>query len=114
MEKDDEEVKSVEFSTAYLVTRNAFQRYFQKWDKETRFTSSNRVMFDNENYQAIINMGWDAVPHIIEQLRKKPTHLFWALDKITQANPIKPEHIGHVREMAADYIAWYDNLKYKG
>jgi hypothetical protein len=66
-------------------------------------------MFENSNYQAIIKMGWDAVPYIIEQLREKPSHLFMALRSITGATPVKSEHVGRLYEMAADWIDWYDN-----
>jgi hypothetical protein len=55
-------------------------------------------------------MGWSAVPHIINQLRKDPHHLFWALERITGAYPIRPGHVGHLKEMAADWIEWYDKL----
>jgi hypothetical protein len=92
----------------HVYTKAIFQKYLQQWHEETQFSSSSQVMFWNKNYQAIIDMGWDAVPHIITQLRENPNHLFWALDQITHANPIKLEHAGHLHEMAADYIEWYD------
>jgi hypothetical protein len=104
--------KSVEKSTYDLVVANTFRDYYQRWKKETRFSSSSDVMFGNSNYQAIIKMGWDAVPCIIDQLREEPDHLLWALQAITKACPVKKEHIGHINDMAADYIDWYDNLKY--
>jgi hypothetical protein len=109
MEKNIEESKSMERSTLNMVTRNAFHRSYQKWKEETKYSSSIQVKFDNKNYQDIIAMGWDAVPHIIEVLRVRPDHLFLALEYITKVSPIKSEHIGNVRMMAHDWIEWYDN-----
>jgi hypothetical protein len=112
MEKKDEGIKSEEKSTYDLVIRNSFQRYYQQWKKETRFLSSSNAMFENENYQEIIKLGWAAVPHIINQLREKPDHLLWALQIITKVCPVKKEHIGHLDDMTADYIEWYDNFNF--
>jgi hypothetical protein len=106
---DDEKVKSAERDSYHVVMKNIFQGYFQKWIKETQFISSTHMMFENKNYQAIIDLGWDAVPPIIEQLRVKPEHLFKALKRITGVSPIKPGHEGHLYEMASDWIEWYDN-----
>jgi hypothetical protein len=88
--------------------KNTFRKYYTDWVEETQFTSSNQAMFENNNYQAIIKMGLVAVPYIIEQLREKPDHLFWALERITGDYPLKPDHVGHLYEMAADWIEWYD------
>jgi hypothetical protein len=92
--------------------RDIFKKYYQRWEEETAFMSSSD-MFENPNYKAIIDMGWDAVPHIIDQLREKPCHLFKALKKITGVNPINPENVGRVSKMAKDWIEWYDSLKPK-
>jgi hypothetical protein len=110
VENEDEVVKSTERSTYDMVIRNTFQKYFQAWMEETQYLSSTQAMFGNKNYQEIINMGWDVVPVIIEQLRKKPEHLFKALKCITGLTPIKPNHAGYLYEMAADWIEWYDNV----
>jgi hypothetical protein len=92
----------------HIYTRDIFQKHYQQWDKEIQFLSSTPEMFWNKNCQAIVDMGWEAVPHIIDLLRNRPHWLFYALGVITQANPVKPEHAGHLREMAADWIEWYD------
>jgi hypothetical protein len=92
-----------------ISIENTFQRLYQKWNEETMNISSLTDMFANKYYKAIIEMGWDAVPHIINQLRKYPHHLFKALKLITGISPIKPNHAGRIKEMAKDWIEWYDN-----
>jgi hypothetical protein len=109
MEKNDDLTKSAERLNFDLIAKNAFQKYYKKWKEETRFLSSSDAMFENSNYQEIIKMGLRVVPWIIEQLREKPSHLFMALRSITGATPVRPEHVGRLYDMAADWIEWYDN-----
>jgi hypothetical protein len=92
------------------VTGKVFQKYYHRWKEETASMAFSET-FDTANYKAIVNMGWDAVPHIIEQFRKKPVHLFKALMQITGVYPIKAGHVGLVDEMAGDWIEWYDSLE---
>jgi hypothetical protein len=57
-------------------------------------------------YQRIIGMGSPAVPLILEELRREPDQWFWALEAITEENPVPPEAAGKVREMARAWIDW--------
>lgn len=58
---------------------NFFQN-LKYWNQETNFLSTNN--FDNSYFQEIVNMGVEAVPFIVEELKKGPTPLVHALDKI--------------------------------
>lgn len=58
---------------------NFFQN-LKYWNQETDFLSTNN--FDNSYFQEIVNMGVEAVPFIVEELKKGPTPLVHALDKI--------------------------------
>jgi hypothetical protein len=57
-------------------------------------------------YQRIIGMGMPVVPLILEELQREPHHWFWALEAITEANPVPPESLGKIQEMADAWIAW--------
>lgn len=57
-----------------------FFQNLKYWNKETCFVSTNN--FDNSYFLEIVNMGVEAVPYIIEELKKGPTPLVHALDKI--------------------------------
>jgi hypothetical protein len=57
-------------------------------------------------YQQIIGMGWEAVSLILEELRREPDQWFWALEAITDENPVPPEAAGKVRQMAQAWIDW--------
>jgi hypothetical protein len=57
-------------------------------------------------YQRIIGMGMPAVPLILDELRRQPDQWFWALEAITEENPVPPEAAGIVAEMARAWIEW--------
>ena len=57
-------------------------------------------------YQRIIGMGLPAVPLILEELQRDPDQWFWALEAITEEDPVQPEVIGKVRLMAQAWIEW--------
>ncbi len=61
--------------------RNAiFAQNFKYWNQETAFISTNNI--NNSYFQGIVNMGIDAVPFILDELKKGPTPLVYALDRI--------------------------------
>jgi len=57
-------------------------------------------------YQHIIGMGMAAVPLILEELRREPHHWFWALEAITEQNPVPPEALGKIQRMADAWVDW--------
>lgn len=57
-----------------------FLQNFRYWNQETVFLSTNNL--DNAYFKQIVDMGVDAVPFIIEELKKGPTPLVHALDMI--------------------------------
>jgi hypothetical protein len=59
-----------------------FPKLVKQWEDETSFHSSLGEIFTNEAYQRIMAMGRDALPMILSELRKKPGHWFYALEKI--------------------------------
>ena len=56
--------------------------------------------------KGFIGMGLPAVPLILEELQRDPDQWFWALEAITEENPIQPEASGKVRLMAQAWIDW--------
>jgi hypothetical protein len=57
-------------------------------------------------YQKIIGMGRDAVPLILGELQREPDQWFWALEAITDENPVPAEAAGKVRLMAEAWLEW--------
>jgi hypothetical protein len=83
-----------------------FRRLANQWKAHSRHLSNPAQMAMLPAYQRIIGMGWPAVPFILEELRQEPGQWFWALEAITEENPVPPAAAGIVREMARAWVEW--------
>ena len=92
--------------TAGTGVRDRFQRLAAEWKERSRYLSNTAQMAMLEPYQRIIGMGPPVVPLILAELRREPDHWFWALEAITEENPVPPEAAGKVRPMAQAWIEW--------
>jgi hypothetical protein len=86
--------------------RERFRRLTTEWKEQSRYLSNNAQMAMLKPYQRIIGMGWPAVPLILEEMRREPDQWFWALEAITEENPVPPEALGKVRAMTQAWIEW--------
>src|SRR5947209_279660 len=87
-------------------TRERFNRLAVDWKEKSRFLSNTAQMALLRPYQAIIGMGMPVVPLILEELQREPDQWFWALEAITEENPVPPEAAGNVRQMAQAWVKW--------
>jgi hypothetical protein len=76
------------------------------WKDETVLSSSLTEIFLNPAHQAIIGLGLEAVPLLLRELAREPTHLGWALASITRENPVTEEIAGDVLAQAEAWLAW--------
>jgi len=86
--------------------RDRFRRHLAEWKEQSRYLSNTAQMAMLRPYQQIIGMGAAAVPLILEELQREPGQWFWALESITEENPVAPEQAGRVRAMADAWIQW--------
>jgi hypothetical protein len=86
--------------------RDRFRRFATAWKKESRHLSNTAQMAMLPSYQRIIGLGLPAVPLILQELQVEPNQWFWALESITDENPVRPENRGKVRLMAQDWLEW--------
>jgi hypothetical protein len=86
--------------------RERFQRLATEWKEQSRYLSNSAQMAMLKPYQRIIGMGWPAVPFILEEMRREPDQWFWALEAITEENPVPAEALGKVRVMTQAWIEW--------
>jgi hypothetical protein len=93
-------------NTAREESRERFRRLAEQWKEQSRFLSNVAQIAMLKPYQRIIGMGWDAVPLILEELQREPRQWFWALEAITETDPVPPEAAGKVRVMAQAWIDW--------
>ena len=83
-----------------------FRRFAEAWKKESRHLSNTAQMAMLPSYQRIIGLGLPAVSLILQELQAEPNQWFWALESITDENPVRPENRGKVRLMAQDWVEW--------
>ena len=86
---------------------NVGQKFFllkTSWEKDTSFLSSINEIAMHPDYQKIIGMGEPAIPFILNEMRKKPGHWFWALKSISGEDPVPAEPRGHIKEMTAKWL----------
>ena len=77
-----------------------------RWEEGTAILSSIADIAMHPAYQQIIGMGLNAIPLILEEMKEKPSHWFWALKSITGEDPVLPEQRGRIKEMTNTWLNW--------
>jgi hypothetical protein len=81
--KTSEYIKTVDKSDSNIFLQKfRFQNHLMNWQNKTMFLSSTKAIVENEDFQAIVAMGYSAVPYILESIETKPSTLVWALNFI--------------------------------
>lgn len=91
------------------VNENAQERFHRlaaEWKDQSRYLSNTAQMALLRPYQRIIGMGLPVIPLILEELQREPDQWFWALEAITEENPVPPEAAGVVSLMAQAWVDW--------
>jgi hypothetical protein len=86
--------------------RERFERLAAEWKQRSKYLSNTAQMAMLPSYQRIVGMGAAAVPFILDELAREPNQWFWALEAITEENPVPQEAAGRVRLMAQAWIDW--------
>lgn len=66
--------------------------------------SMSYLKYMHPAYQTIIGMGEKALPHIFMDMKQHPRHWAWALQHITQENPVRAG--ANAKEVAEAWIQW--------
>ena len=83
-----------------------FRELRDDWKSKTRHLSNTAQIALVFSYQKIIGMGPDVVPLILSELEKEPDHWFWALEAITDENPVAESDAGDVEASARVWVQW--------
>jgi len=97
-------------TSSSAATRERFHRLASEWKEQSRYLSNTAQMAMLNPYQRIIGMGPPVVPLILEELEREPDQWFWALEAITDENPVPQDAKGKVRLMAQAWIDWGKRL----
>jgi hypothetical protein len=93
-------------STTNESTEQRFARLSREWKDQSRYLSNSAQMAMLRPYQRIIGMGFPVVPMILKELDREPDQWFWALEAITEENPVPSDVQGRVRQMADAWLDW--------
>lgn len=99
-------IQAADSNLAKDSARERFKRLAAEWKKQAQFLSNTHKVVLLKPYQRIIGMGQEAVPFILEELQREPLQWFWALEAITEQNPVPAEAAGKVEQMAQAWIEW--------
>ena len=96
------------------ITRNQqeFDTLTLEWKQETAHLSSPSMIAGHPAYQKIIEMGQEAIPLILQDLKESKAHWFWALRAIARESPIQPEDRGDVDAMRDAWLDWGRRHRY--
>jgi hypothetical protein len=84
----------------------SFHRLAEEWKSETAPLSSIRLKKQHPAYRRLVEMGEPAIPFILADLARKPSHLFWVLRDITNVNPADPSVAKDFRDVIRSWIEW--------
>lgn len=96
---------------ATSVAAQRFRALAARWREECGHLSSVTEMILHPAYQQIIGMGPSVLPHVLDELERRPDHWFWALRAITGEDPVRQHNRGRVREMAKDWLEWAERQR---
>ena len=86
--------------------RARFDKLANQWKDETLCMSSTTEITDHPAYQAIIEMGSEAIPWILEDLKRASYHWHAALEAITGENPVRRRDLGDIPRVTEAWLGW--------
>jgi hypothetical protein len=88
------------------MLQNQFFDLVREWKGATKYLSNINERCRHPAYQKIIDLGPDALPLILDELRREPDDWFAALRQLTGENPVAPAARGNLKEMTAAWLEW--------
>lgn len=101
-------VKRSSYVTISDHSERDIHKAIDNWHEEVMYSSSIDYMQSVKSFDAIVNVGANAIPMIIEDLQERPSFLFLALHAITGVDPIFNEIRGNVGAMVGAWLKWYE------
>ena len=87
-------------------TADRFHRLADEWYRQVGNVSSLTAMTKHPKYREIVNLGWDAVPFMLDDLRRNHGVWFSALEEITKIRPFDPSDAGNSKRMIEAWVQW--------
>ncbi len=88
------------------VLEETFRKIAEQWKSETAPYSSIRRKKQHPLYRQIVEIGEAAVPLILADLNRNPSHLFWALGEITGIAPTENSNARNFLDVVKAWLEW--------
>ena len=92
--------------------RQWFEALAEWWERDTVLLSSSSRATRHPAYQEFLQMGWPAVPLILQRMQTGSGHWLHALHDITGADPVDPSDYGKIDAMQASWLEWGERNGY--
>ena len=89
-----------------------FEQLADQWERETQNMSSTVHKSMHGAYQDIIAMGPRVIPLILDRLRDKGGHWYWALAHLAKTDPVPPNARGNVQKMREAWLKWGSDRRF--
>ena len=94
------------------IIEQAFRQHAERWYLDTLILSSYFEKILHPDYQKILTLGPDAIPLILRELEDMPNDWFWALQMLTDTDPVQEHQAGDMQAMADAWLKWGKNERY--
>ncbi|OLE21537.1 MAG: hypothetical protein AUI36_34350 [Cyanobacteria bacterium 13_1_40CM_2_61_4] len=91
-------------ATEEELLQETFSNLATDWKASTAAWSSIARRYAHPSYQAILALGKDAIPLILNELKNRPDYWFAALRVLTKDSPVGPE-VGFDQAVEG-WLAW--------
>ncbi len=98
--------KTIDSINQLVGPDEVFRSLVDQWRRETGMDSSVARKTRHPLFGKIVAMGNKVVPLILEDIRRRPSHLFWAIAEITGENPVDQAVAGNVPKMIEAWLDW--------
>ena len=83
-----------------------FRELAERWERETWMLSNTDQALAHPAHKAIVRLGDQAVPLILERMQTRGGRWYHALHAITKANPVHPADHGNVAAIQHAWLRW--------
>lgn len=90
-----------------------FRQLVSEWKAGRGPQSSVAKMAMHPAYQQIIGLGRDAIPLLLAEMEREPSHWAWALRAITGEDPVPEASRGKLFETAQAWVQWGHEKGYR-
>ena len=88
------------------LVRKCFEKLAATWKAKRGHSSKIGDLVSHPSYQKIIDMGYEVVPLLLEEMKERPDHWDYALRKITCVDPVPEKSWGKLDKIAAAWVEW--------